>query len=165
MGPDGTIFDLEVLDDWCDFLWTALEFDPDRFLDDRAKTYLVHNPFILFLSTLAHVSVLDNRSVLFPFSLKPSCDTPYSSHTTKCRLCSSAFYKPSHQSAFTSMLNRRRPGLLLRGRMPKVDKPSKKCYPRSHLTLYANVCHLRYLAWFDFNIVVTGRVMGKDGRG
>jgi cytochrome P450 len=24
----------------------ALEFDPDRFLDDRAKKYLVHNPFI-----------------------------------------------------------------------------------------------------------------------
>ena len=24
----------------------ALDFDPDRFLDDRAKTYLVPNPFI-----------------------------------------------------------------------------------------------------------------------
>ena len=25
---------------------SALEFDPDRFLDDRVKTYLVPNPFI-----------------------------------------------------------------------------------------------------------------------
>jgi cytochrome P450 len=24
----------------------ALEFDPDRFLDERAQKYLVHNPFI-----------------------------------------------------------------------------------------------------------------------
>lgn len=30
----------------CDTLPTALEFDPNRFLDERVKEYLVPNPFI-----------------------------------------------------------------------------------------------------------------------
>ena len=27
-------------------MYTAEEFDPDRFLDERLKKYLTHNPFI-----------------------------------------------------------------------------------------------------------------------
>ncbi|KAH9477758.1 Cytochrome P450 monooxygenase 75 [Psilocybe cubensis] len=45
-GPDGKFYPLRTLEYDLNTLFTALEFDPDRFLDDRVKKYLVANPYI-----------------------------------------------------------------------------------------------------------------------
>jgi hypothetical protein len=47
--------------------WVALEFDPDRFLDERVKNYLIPNPFI-FLPFNAGPRICLGQQVFFiPF--------------------------------------------------------------------------------------------------
>lgn len=47
-GPDGLLLSwfTELFRPLTKVLYTALEFDPDRFLDDRLHKYLTPNPYI-----------------------------------------------------------------------------------------------------------------------
>ena len=50
-------------------LHLALQFDPDRFLDDRLKKYLINNPFI-FLPFNAGPRICLGQQVRLPFSYR-----------------------------------------------------------------------------------------------
>ena len=86
----------------------ALVFDPDRFLDDRVKNYLVRNPF-MFLPFNAGPRLCLGQQVkpftLFSFSSLTFLLIIPSSRTMKCPSCSFVSSKTSLPSLLRPMLN------------------------------------------------------------
>jgi hypothetical protein len=63
---------------------TALEFDPDRFLDDRTKKYLIRNPFIFVPFNAGPRICLGQQVGFSSWALQSSAGTTSSSNITKC---------------------------------------------------------------------------------
>lgn len=101
-GPDGKKLSLYMNFDSLGRRALALEFDPDRWLDERVKKYLIPNPFI-FLPFNAGPRICLGQQVRYSpcHSLPPVMPISYhSSHTTKCLSCSSVYCKTFLQSHY-----------------------------------------------------------------
>ena len=103
--------------------YAADEFDPDRFLDERVKKYLVNNSFI-FLPFNAGPRICLGQQVRLLF-IVPNCFdeiAAVSMPTMRCRLCLSVLCRISHPSlssltpSLLALCPRRSSSLLLVGR-------------------------------------------------
>jgi len=102
-GPDGQfMFDWFFSSCWLKQSFpclAALVFDPDRFLDDRLRKYLLPNPFI-FLPFNAGPRICLGQQVS-PFRSRPVASGVLmrrrfgSSHTMRCPYSSSGYYRRS----------------------------------------------------------------------
>lgn len=140
-------FSLSALQPLC----TAEQFDPDRFIDHRVQKYLTSNPFIFL-----------------PFNAGP-------------RICLGQQFAYNEMSFFLIKLMQSfesfdldtealdpesRPREEWKGE--KGRKGVEKMWPRSHLTLYIRVSRVSYrflYLWMILNRLLTGWLMGEDGRG
>lgn len=118
----------------------ALDFDPDRFLDERVKTYLTHNPFIF---------VPFNAGPRICLGQQVSVELPSTSLSTLTELSKFAYNEMSYvlirllQNFSTISLDS--DAQPLESQPPaswanaKGRKGIEKFRPKSHLTMYSQV--------------------------
>jgi len=113
----------------------ADEFDPDRFIDERVKKYLVSNPFIFLPFQAGPRICLAQQVCLLSSCLSPShIDLAhlmrlFSLHTTRCLSSSFGCCRTSTRSPLIRTPNRRERRAYSSGR--QRDERSRETYLRS----------------------------------